>query len=386
MNLIIEQSKRFSHLVLNHLKTQYNLKIVKNITNLDHTKPELIYVNCNRIVLNNKIVNMHYRTQFDEKNYTLMLLFYKNIHFKNKNGINVCCFDKRTKQSLEKIKEIGKLNTTDTTDILVLGRKYINRQTKETNYNSMDMYCVYPYKKTPLQLKLKKETTENEKTSLFAHNLKNMAPDFDIKKNNVMYFDVEYINDIYDDFKTFPISKDTSLLFMIGFYDNYDNYTNYTVSRLNNVCEFEILEKFLNTLYNKIEVTPEKKIFIVHWTNADKSIIEKALQKYKNLNQFYNKYCKPRLEYLDLHKLTKMSISSDSYSLKYISKQLLNIDYTTDCKNGLEAMCSIIQNEKLISSTKETLTLMSFDSTKDVIQYNKLDTQLLYYILKHLLK
>jgi DNA polymerase elongation subunit (family B) len=135
-------------------------------------------------------------------------------------------------------------------------------------------------------------------------------------------------------------------------------------------------------LYDKIN--KHEKIYILHWSNADKYIIDKTLQKYQKLNEFYKSVCEPNLQYIDLLKLTKSSIKLESYSLKHVAKTLLDIDYNTDCKNGFDAMCSIIQNNnKLTSKDKE---LCDFTSTKDIIQYNKLDTELLYYILNYFLK
>ena len=126
------------------------------------------------------------------------------------------------------------------------------------------------------------------------------------------------------------------------------------------------------------------KVYIIHWSNADKSIIEKTLKRHPVLNTFYKTHCEAHVEYIDLLKLVKSSIQMESYSLKVVAKQLLQIDYNTECKNGLDAMCSIIKSDCLLN--KKNDDLLTFNTTKDIIQYNKIDTELLYYILKYFLK
>ena len=444
MKLIIEQSKKFNQLVLNHFKSQYKLKTVNNIYSLDHTKPELMYTNRNNIILNNKIVNQHYLTTLDETKYSLVFMFYKNIYYNEKSSI----LDFKTKQNIKKIVNLYKKEFLDE-NVIIIGRKYINRKTKEICTNSVGLYCSYISREQNKKQRQNKDVVTNlddNFRTIFLQNLNKITQDFDIKRT--LFLDVEYVNDLYDDFKTFPISVDSSLLFMIGTSEVPANeatieapaneatsdaanevsneatneatsdaanevsneatseatsdtanevsneatsdvpneevlsYTNYTVTRLADFSELDIMERYIHMLYDKIN--KHEKIYILHWSNADKYIIDKTLQKYQKLNEFYKSVCEPNLQYIDLLKLTKSSIKLESYSLKHVAKTLLDIDYNTDCKNGFDAMCSIIQNNnKLTSKDKE---LCDFTSTKDIIQYNKLDTELLYYILNYFLK
>jgi hypothetical protein len=65
---------------------------------------------------------------------------------------------------------------------------------------------------------------------------------------------------------------------------------------------------------------------------------------------------------------------------------LLNIIYDTKCQNGLDAMCSVIENDLLLKTEMYTeKNLLFFHDTKDVVNYNKLDTTLLYDIVKYFL-
>ena len=80
---------------------------------------------------------------------------------------------------------------------------------------------------------------------------------------------------------------------------------------------------------------------------------------------------------IDLLIVLKQTINLPSYSLKYVAKELLNLHYDTDCQNGLDAMCRIIQND-IVTSTPNN------DIVKDIVEYNKMDTTLLYNILIYL--
>jgi len=199
--------------------------------------------------------------------------------------------------------------------------------------------------------------------------------------NNGVYLDVEYTNDIYDNFETFPISNDQSILFMIGIY-NRSYYHNFITDNLSHNEEHRILDNFLLRL-NEVS----GKIHIFHWSNADKYIIDKTLQRYPDLVKRYDNVIK-RIVFVDLLKVVKLTIPGlQSYSLKYVCKSLLNIIYDTKCQNGLDAMCSIIENDLLLKTDLYTeKNLLYFHDTKDVVNYNKLDTTLLYDIVKYFLR
>ena len=51
-------------------------------------------------------------------------------------------------------------------------------------------------------------------------------------------------------------------------------------------------------------------------------------------------------------------------------------------------MCSIIQNDIMLTNQKSTSKqdLLSLQSSKDIIKYNKIDTTLLYNVLIHFIK
>ena len=277
--------------------------------------------------------------------------------------------------------------------MLIIGRKYYNKVTCHKNVNSLELPCFYLSKTLKNDKKLQKLKIQKDDLNInrrkFLYQLKNELSNKLSANSNTFYInnilkqslflDVEFTNDIYDDFKTFPISKDLSLLFMIGIC-SIDEYINLTVDRLNDKNEYFILLKFLDYLKTK---TISQQIILFHWSNADKLIIEKTLVRHPDLYQMYTDNLKNKIVYIDLLKIVKQTIVLKSYSLKYVSEKLLNIKYTTDCKNGLDAMCSIFLNDQLLdNNTLSKKSLHDFASTNDIIQYNKMDTTLLYKIIE----
>ena len=151
----------------------------------------------------------------------------------------------------------------------------------------------------------------------------------------------------------------------------------FTTKRLTYNEEYRILQNFLDFIQSEYD-KHGKPIIIFHWSNADKCIIEKSLYRYPELYERYN--CLQVL-YVDLLVILKQTISLPSYSLKYVAKELLNINYDTDCQTGLDAMCSIIKNDIMLNTSGKDL--LSLPSSNDIIKYNKIDTTLLYKVLKY---
>ena len=266
--------------------------------------------------------------------------------------------------------------------------------------NSLGLYCIFDILKMKHHLSTENKIVEKQKHNIpcqfvdaktilrrqFLLNLKNYLNQKDITINTLythniikhsIFLDVEYTNDIYDDFSTFPISKDTSLLFIIGIsrvVNNESRYTDFTSRRLTWQEEYRILNDFLNYIQN------DKPILIFHWSHADKYIIEKSLARYPDLQE---KYKFKQIVYVDLLIILKQTISLPSYSLKYVAKELLKLHYDTDCQNGLDAMCNIIQNDIILYNKGSNKDLLSLPSSKDVVKYNKIDTTLLYDVLKY---
>lgn len=400
MEFIKKQSKQFNDLVKNYLIKQYNLKIVRSINNLKCDKKHLVWSNNNTMIISNVIINSHYNLKLDPNKYSLVLILYRNLYYREQDKKNVCYLDLSTKVKLNNMfmKFSKKINLTE--NAIIISRKYYNKlDCLKKTFNCFDLVCIQKInscenKREKVICKQDKKLLTNEITyetrRKFLYNLK-MAIDSErctlyIKDTikNCIFLDIEYINDIYDDFKSFPISKDTSILCMIGMsYFGKDTevlkYDNLIVKKLDVLDEYYLLKKFLEKLN---ENKNDDELFIFHWSHADKTILEKSLAKYDDLLEIYNQ---KKIKYIDLLKIVKESIVLESYSLKYVSKVLLEYTYESDCKNGLDAMCSIIINDQILNSNsirRRYKSLNDFSNMRDIIQYNKIDTQLLYVILK----
>ena len=403
MDIIIERSVLFRRLVVNDFAKNYRLKSVKNFA-MFLNRPDNFYCKNNYMIIHNTVLNDRYKFSLDITKYSIVFLLYKNINYSKKDHGNIARLDRYTKQTMKTVLQKYHWYNNISSEILIIGRKYTNVNDKdEKTNNCFGKICTYDINNVVLTdcvssdiLSDNSSTSDNISEKLpetfsksilrrrFLYNLQQFIDvDSSVRNciNNGVYLDVEYTNDIYDNFETFPISNDQSILFMIGIY-NRSYYHNFITDNLSHNEEHRILDNFLLRL-NEVS----GKIHIFHWSNADKYIIDKTLQRYPDLVKRYDNVIK-RIVFVDLLKVVKLTIPGlQSYSLKYVCKSLLNIIYDTKCQNGLDAMCSIIENDLLLKTDLYTeKNLLYFHDTKDVVNYNKLDTTLLYDIVKYFLR
>jgi hypothetical protein len=374
MEFITKQQRQFQKLVTNYFATTYNLtpKYISKVQRPNLQESNL-YIYKNNILVNNKVIKIHFNTknEVNRTNYTMLSILYKNIQYKRVNGINYCELNSSIKENISKDKK--RLDITFKNlekDTIVIGRKYKTRE-NDISLNCVGLQCILKKGEKNIKQRQKKEKKELD-TQIKVQLSKEQKKEF--KKHiheNRVYLDLEYINDIYDDFSSFPSSKDNSMIFMIGLVDKNNNYINYTTDKLNQECENDILKKYIS--YIKENTKNGKDLYIYHWSRADYTSITKGLKRHTQLYNEYKKYEK-HVRYIDLLKITKEIVKLESYSLKYVSKVLLNKRYTTDCQNGFDAMTVIIKKN---SELQEKESLMIFNETKDIIKYNQMDTELL---------
>lgn len=373
MNLINSQSRTFQKLVIDYFINKFNLKITKRID------VNGLYQYKNLYILSNNVINQQYKISLDTSKFSVLYICYKKLSFKTNNDYNMCYLDKDSKYIISKnLKYIDTKNIDD--NIWIIGRKYTNEKTGEIYNNSLTL-PIFLHNKQQIrkeQKKLPKPEENNINITFyrrkFLYNLKSCINE-NMYVNNMLeksiFLDIEYANDIYDDFSKFPISENSSCLFMIGLSDFSKQYINFTASQLDKRNEADILRKYLKYIQNLIH--KNGIVFIFHWSHADKSVIEKTLIRHPQMYNMYQNQIKNKIIYIDLLKIIKNTVKLNSYSLKYVLEKLFNIKYETDCKNGLDAMCSIIYNNIEIKNNKNKI-LTDFETTQDIIKYNKLDT------------
>lgn len=409
MDFIIRRSKIFKKMVLNDFIKSYNLKSVNTIRSLGNS---YYYSKNNYIIIHNSILNDRFNMCLDNNMFSIVFILYKNIKYNDKK---IALLDSCSKKNMQKIMYKYAELPFISTDMGVIGRKYISSKNKNCiKTNCFDILCSL---KPSKEIKCKNQSESNVNTlklnetiyltksiSLnsipksvlrrrFLKNIQELSG-LDWKTNailnNSMFIDAEFVNDIYDDFSKFPNSYDTSMLFMIGLsYIDKDilDYKNFTTDKLSLLDEKILLTNFL-TFLERIKGKMQSTHFILfHWSNADKYILERSLKRYPHLYKRYETIFN-NIIYIDLLKIVKKTLPGlQSYSLKYISKYLLDITYNTNCQNGLDAMCSIIEKNVYLKSdnSEDQNTLLSFDTTTDIINYNRMDTTLLYDIVKYCL-
>ena len=376
--------------------------------------------------------------EFDSNKFSIINIQYKNIKWRQRNNIKLCYLERRIReQNYQVLNSINMQNVNcdymqsvncdiqniNCDYIIMVGRKYHNKQTDDRNNHCFGILCIDELLlKNHLEDKINEsecidsniEAIEHMENTERIESIDQMEIDevnIDIDSESIImiknggyrtkflkqlkeriygqekrnfyikneirrsiFLDVEFINDIYDDFETFPHSKDLSILFMIGvyYYDNTEKdfiYKNLVTKCLDTTNEYEILNQYLNIIENLININTGGKINIFHWSNADLWAINKCLLKYPDLHQ---KAKKMNIIYIDLLKIIKNIVKLESYSLKTVSKKLLERYYHTECQNGLDAMMNMISNSNV--------------KINDLIEYNRLDTTIMYDIVKEFCK
>lgn len=379
MNFITKQQKTFQNLVTNYFVTNYKLKpkYISNASTTQKLQEGNLYIYKNNIILSNKIVKAHYNTkELQSNNYTLFNILYKNIHYKKRNDENISDLPNKIRKNI--IKDKKKLDLTFKNlekKVGIIGRKYKNEKDNEIMKSAVGLKCLISEPSNNGIRIQNKKVINNEVKIILTKEHKMKFMDKTNNQENRIYLDLEYINDIYDDFNSFPISNDNSMIFMIGLVEQNGNYINFTTDKLNKEDERMILERYIKYI---IENTKNEKLFIYHWSSADYIGIIKGLERHPELKKEYHLHSN-KVEYIDLLKIVKEIIEVDSYSLKYISKVLLNMEYTSDCKNGFDAMISIIRKNAKLNKNQG---LLQFDETQDIIKYNQMDTVLLLELTK----
>ena len=379
MKYISKQSKKFIALTTLFLTSKFKVRLIKYYLNMNLDN-KYIYKYRNYIILSNKYINILYGTTKPESSFSCLVLNYQNINYTNRNDnknkdkelsdntpTNYCYlpFDKKSKIT----NDLKHFNF-DETDIYVIGRKYTNKQSNIQVNNCFGVLCnIYNLTASKREQSQPKQVDENFQKNIrrdILMHLKNITGLNYLSKiiDCSLFFDIEFLVDIVDDFENFPQSKDLSMIFMAGIYTKGENYINYNINNISHNQEYLLLQKLLHKF--KELVLDKGKLYVFHWGHSDKTVLNKHLLKYQDLHDIF---LSMNIQFIDLMNICKQCIKSNSYSLKYIVKKLLNISYDSDCKNGADALESFLLDPSKVD---------------DLIYYNKLDTKLLYDMVIHL--
>lgn len=377
-NYIIKQAKQFQKLVTDNLINTNNCRLIKYIPKITKNLSKnyiYSYKNC-LIFPKSKLHDIIPDPDPNSDQLVVIFIMYKNLKYKD----NYTYLDRNDK---DKIKEI--LNNIfykfDINNIFVLGRKYTDKSTGITNINSLSKLCniygLYTERAIRSSKTPKVENfTKNYRRDLRENLIKLIPGNYmnDIYKNSI-FLDTEYVTDIIDDFSEFPLSKNLAMNFMIGLgiLKGTDiAYTNLIIRKLNNDLEYQLLEQFVN--YIEQFSKDKEYILLIHWSHADKTSLNNGLLKYPQLKTRFDKI---NYIFLDLMNVCKSTFYSNSYSLKYIAKNIMNYQYDSDCQNGFDAMISYIESTQQNSKKND-------DIINDLVKYNQIDTEILYKLIKYI--
>jgi len=138
---------------------------------------------------------------------------------------------------------------------------------------------------------------------------------------------MESVNDMGDDFSTFPIAGGINMIYMIGCLSvNYTTqteiYESFVADKMDHSSERKMIDKWIKSM----EIATDgftKKLFIYHWCRAEKNLMN---QFFKNHNIDRNSAPYNKIIMIDMCQAFRDAFVAIpnvfSYSIKDISREL----------------------------------------------------------------
>jgi putative phage-type endonuclease len=196
---------------------------------------------------------------------------------------------------------------------------------------------------------------------------------------NELYIDFETVNDLDENFLTFPHHNSKNIIFMIGIGHNINGewkYYNLTVDRIDLESEDNILNQ-LQILLNTLDYD-----IIYHWSNAEINFLNNY-----NLKHHTNYNLPKNFDLLKLFRNEPITIKGlFDYKLKNVVKtmnnhKMINIKWD-DISNGLDAMVLTWKYNKVACC--KNMKLSQIKGFKSIIDYNHVDCKSMFEIIKYL--
>ena len=275
-----------------------------------------------------------------------------------------------------------------------LRQKIYSRDLGITNWKKLDEDTLVTSGKKTIQqittiIKANKKHKGLNLDQVEAHSTK-LPDDIDLVLNMpvIEYFvDFESANSLADNFTKFPQASGSGMIYMIGSLcvnnvSKQKTHKTYIVDRLNPTCEKQIVTQWLNDLLASTE-GKTKNIYIYHWGNAEKYLLEKAMKQHNIVigNLILVDLCKAfRESYVALP-------GSYSYSIKEIGRSLFRLGkietiWSTDEIDGSSAMVAAWKAEEICR--RENTKFKRIPFITDMIQYNYVDCKVMEEIMSYL--
>ena len=219
----------------------------------------------------------------------------------------------------------------------------------------------------------------NKNTEILLYPRKNIS--FDFKEilclDNSIYFDVEsFLSfDEKQDLTKDKIKNDNPVLAILGFIHN-DKYWNYTINDFTLNDEEIIVKRFIDHLH---KINKSKMVNIYHWGHAEYNYFKYIKEKYPNIELPEYRLINV-LDYFRTEPIIVQGIFK--FGLKYIGDALYKnklIKTTWGINdNGLDTM---IEFKDICQTNNKQIPLKRYSQIRDIIEYNRIDCQVLYEIV-----
>lgn len=204
-------------------------------------------------------------------------------------------------------------------------------------------------------------------------------------KSNQIILDIESVIHLDENKSYFGQIKkhDKPKICIIGMIHSLNHkpiFKDFTISHLTNKEEEKIIQYWVNYLRN---IFNNEKIYIYHWGNAEKVYIEYIKKKYPEIRL-------PNIKLIDLcfyfKKIPIVIKGCFGYGLKEIASRLYDLNkiqtiWNEDI-NGLDAMYYLLHYSK--KAAEENIPLKRYSDIRKIIDYNKIDCQVVYEIVDFL--
>ena len=206
--------------------------------------------------------------------------------------------------------------------------------------------------------------------------------------------DFESINNIFDDFSTFPLAYDTTNIFMIGLSYKILNksakYKMWVVSDLSSDAQSQLFQQFYDFVryLTDMHIGKESEIPVLyHWGHFEKSQTTSICQRL-NMHPLELKFCDLSVCF----RSNPIVINGCfGFGLKEISKRLYELglikttwEKNNPCAHGMNAM--LLAHKSYVLSKKKQKDVIKLDPMKNIISYNKIDCMVLHDIIDLLIK
>lgn len=204
------------------------------------------------------------------------------------------------------------------------------------------------------------------------------------------FVDFEAINDMNDDFSTFPIAGGCSMIYMIGclsvnYLTGMQEFRTYIADRLSKKHETEIVDRWISDMHAGLGLSGDALPIVFHWGDAEKTLFSKTSRGRGSKDgvmpfKFVNLCTK--------FKQANVAIPNVfSYGLKEVVKALhstgkIKTTWSSNDQDGSTALVAGWLAEEYCKKNGSGTRLCDLKSIRDIAQYNYVDCKVLAEILE----